>query len=127
MARTRTERQPRRRFVIALAVILAGLTAANLRAARVTGPHNPAEEAVAARGLIYLIVHGIEEYRDSTGTLPPSLEAVGLDEQGIEYRAKDTTYMLTASVTGGAIVYQHGQDLGAYRAALVNLIERARQ
>ncbi|NNG17776.1 MAG: hypothetical protein HKM89_14980 [Gemmatimonadales bacterium] len=127
MARTRTERQPRRRFVIALAILLAGLTAANLRAARATGPHNPAEEAVAARGLIYLIVHGVEEYRDSTGLLPPSLEAVGLDEQGIEYRAKDTSYMLTANLTGGAIVYQNGQDLGAYRAALVNLIERTRQ
>jgi hypothetical protein len=127
MARTRTERQPRRRFVIALAIVLAGLTAANLRAARTTGPHNPAEEAVAARGLMYLSVHGIERYRDSTGVLPPSLEAVGLDERGIEYRARDTAYILTAHVAGGAIVYQYGQDLGAYRAALVNLIERARQ
>jgi len=127
MARTRTERRPRKRFVIALAILLVGLTAANVRAARTTGPQNPAEEAVAARGLIYLIVQGLDDYRDSTGILPPSLEAVGLDEQGIEYRASDTAYILTANVTGGALVYQAGQDHGAYRAALVNLIERARQ
>lgn len=127
MARIRTDRKPRRRFVLALAILLAGLTAANLRAARTIGPHNPAEEAVAARGLMYLIVHGIERYRDSTGVLPPSLEAVGLDERGIEYRARDTAYMITADVAGGAIVYQYGQDLAAYRAALVHLVEGARR
>lgn len=118
---------PRRPFAWALAAVFIGLTIGNVH--RTLGPPNPGHPAdlASARALVYLTVQGIEEYRDSTGAFPPTLDAAGLDYPGLEYHPRAGGYSIaTAAVggSGGAVHFTLGDDLEPYRAAARAVIAR---
>ena len=113
--------RPRRSWgplLVVLIPVLVGLTAWNsFSMTRTTVAFSPPIETDAARFTIYLIAQAVEEYRDSAGALPPSLEYLDLDEEGIEYARLDDSYTLTASVGDNRIVYRAGEDLQEFWVA----------
>lgn len=85
----------------------------------------PALEEASARFTIYLIAQAVEEYRDSTASLPPDLASIDMDEEEIDYAVLDSTYTLTATVGRTMIVYRQGEDLTWYEDAFHELAEAA--
>jgi hypothetical protein len=76
----------------------------------------PMNEA-SRRFSIYLIAEGLRAYRDSTGTLPATLEQAGLDEEDIEYVTDGTSYRLVAVGDSTSLVYVEGADPARYGSA----------
>ncbi len=108
---------PVRILVVSLA-ILVPLTIWNvIQLTRVPVSISNIIEEESTRFSIYLAAQAIEEYRDSTGALPPSLEMLGAEEEEIIYEPADTTYVLSASVGKLNLVYHMGDDLTSYREA----------
>lgn len=111
-------RRSRGPLLVVLIPVLVGLTAWNIFSmARTTRAFSPPIETEAARFTIYLIAQAVEEYRDSAGTLPPSLGYLDLDEEGIEYARLDDSYTLTATIGDDRIVYRAGEDLQQFWVA----------
>ena len=84
---------------------------------RTTRAFSPPVETEAARFTIYLVAQAVEEYRDTAGTLPPSLEYLELDEDGIEYARVGDSFTLTATIGDDRIVYRAGEDLQQFWVA----------
>ena len=109
-------------LLVVLTPVLLALTAWNAYTMmRTPDAFTPPVEAEAARFTIYLIAQSVEEYRDSAGVLPPSLEYLDLDEDGIEYARLDDSYTLTATIGDNRIVYRAGEDLQQFWVAYESL------
>ena len=112
-------RQPRRLFVAALLVLFAVVLYEAVRPA--PAPFTQREELAFGRFAIFLAAVAVEAYRDSTGTLPASLSALGVDEQGLSYRSDGMTYALTVELAGEILSYSDGEDLTPYGEAFDEL------
>jgi hypothetical protein len=114
--------EPRRKsragWLLVTVPILLALTAWNVLRMRAEPESLSAPEQVAAtRFAVYLVAQGIEAYRDSAGTLPPTLAALGADDMGVEYARTDSTYTLRATVAGEVVRYRSGEDLRPFAQA----------
>jgi hypothetical protein len=78
-------------------------------------------EEASRRFSIYLIAEGIQAFRDSTGTLPATLEDIGLDEEGIAYRTNGQTYRIISLEGTKSIIYVEGDDPNHFATAFTVL------
>lgn len=108
-------RQPRPLFVAALVVIFGFVLYEAVRPA--PAPFTPSEELAFGRFAIFVAAAAIEAYGDSAGTLPASLEPLGVDQAGLSYWTDGTTYTLTAAMGGQTVHYRAGEDLTPYGEA----------
>jgi hypothetical protein len=107
-----------------LCAVFVGLTAWNVvRLLRDPPVFAPALEEEATRFTIYLVAQAVEEYRDSTATLPASLELIRMDEDGIVYAPANSTYTLWATIGGTRVEYRAGEDLTRFRDAYAVLTD----
>ena len=96
-------------------VIMIGLNVARIVTA--PDPFTPAEEEAGAMFTIYLVVQGVEAFRDSAGFLPVDLEGLDLDEEGLTYTVRDSSYTLHFQEEGITASYRSGENLAPYIAA----------
>jgi hypothetical protein len=82
----------------------------------------PAEVDAGARFKIYLAAQALKAFRDSAGTWPASLEAVGFAGEGLTYELSDTTYLLHTTIGGAPFTYRSGDDLAFFRDATQELV-----
>jgi hypothetical protein len=69
------------------------------------------DERMAAEWSIYMIIDGVETFRESTGHLPVSIEAIGLDDESVTYNVLGKIYSLTTTVGDREITYHDGDDV----------------
>jgi hypothetical protein len=125
--------QPRRRvqgpLLLVLLSVAATLTVWNVMAMTGGGVDslNAAEEEASARFTVYLIAQTLETHRDSTGTFPPTLETLNVNEEGVRYTSTGNAYELTAKFAEGQIVYRSGEDLSAFARAFEQLARKRAQ
>lgn len=84
-----------------------------------------AMEEASRRFSIYLIAEGIHAYRDSTSTLPATLEEIGLDEAGIAYKTNGATYRLITLDGTYSTVFVEGDNTDQLKKAYAVLEESA--
>jgi hypothetical protein len=84
---------------------------------RKLGTPSAALARASSRFDIYIIAQGLQEYRDSTGAFPATLEEADLDEEGIEYVTSGASYRLIAVEDSTSLVYTEGADLSRIEAA----------
>jgi hypothetical protein len=107
-----------RRILVVCLLVLVAVTSWNImQIFRVPAAVSLVIEEESARLLIYLAAQAIDEYRDSTKTLPTSLDAIGVDQSAIEYEMIDSTYTLTAVVGPTTLTYRDGDELSRFRDA----------
>lgn len=82
----------------------------------------PAELDAGVRFKIFLAAQALKVYRDSAGTWPPSLDAVGFAHEGLTYQVVDTSYILQANIGGAPVSYRSGDDLSFFRDASQELM-----
>lgn len=70
------------------------------------------------RASIFITVMGLEAHRSRTGAYPASLEVVGLDGQGLEYRLEGNQFVLQGAGVEPPLSYRPGQDLRPFELAL---------
>jgi hypothetical protein len=75
------------------------------------------EEAASAKVRIYLVAIVVLQHRDSTGTLPETLEALGIDDEHVSYVIADSGFQLNASVGKAIARYESGEDLAPFGEA----------
>jgi hypothetical protein len=116
--RVRPPRKQFGRWLIVLAPVFVALTAWNvIRLTRSPELVTPTEEAAAIRFSIYLVAQEIEGYRREHGVLPPSLEEINADIEGVTYSPADTGYVLSGTAAGETITYRSGADLTPFWSA----------
>jgi hypothetical protein len=77
----------------------------------------PTELDAGSRFKIFLAAQALKVYRDSTGTWPPSLDAVGFGNEGLTYELVDTTYVIQTTIGGAPVFYRSGDNLDFFRDA----------
>lgn len=113
------KRRSRLPILFALLPILTGLLAWNI-ARFVYSPavFTDAEIEADAMFTLFVTAQGLEAYWDSAGTLPPSLEAVQLDDEYLRYElVNDSIYILTVTDEATELVYRRGEDIARFNAA----------
>jgi len=72
---------------------------------------------------VYVTVLAIEAELDATGTLPPDLESMGMDAEGLTYMVdSDQQYTLVAQEEDVSVQYRRGDDLEPFRQAFEELL-----
>jgi len=82
----------------------------------------PAELDAGSRFKIFLAAQALKAYRDSVGTWPASLDAVGFGNEGLTYEVVDTAYVIHTTIGGAPAVYRSGDDLAFFRDASHELV-----
>lgn len=107
-----------------LATVLALTTWNVARAVRTPEVFSTEQEDAAARFHVYLLVQDIEAYRDSAGVVPPGLDVLGQEEEGITYTPERDGYVLTAIIEGEPVEYRSGESLEPFVSAYDELTGR---
>jgi hypothetical protein len=117
--RTRT----RRVLIFGLLPAFLVLLAWNLtRGAEAPQVFTPAEVDASTRFKVYLAAQALRVYRDSAGSWPATLDAVGFGNEGLTYQVQDTSYEIRTTIGGQAFVYRSGDPLDYFRDAPQELI-----
>ena len=82
----------------------------------------PAEVDAGSRFKIFLAAQALKAFRDSAGTWPASLDAVGFAHEGLTYEVVDTTYVIHTTIGGEPFTYRSGDDLDYFRDASEELV-----
>jgi hypothetical protein len=110
--------RPRRPLIWALSTLLLAVIGWNLTVlTRQPQVFSPEEEAASAKVRIYLVAVVVLQHRDSTGALPATLEALGLDDEHVTYVVADSGFQLSAAVGEAIERYQSGEDLTRFGEA----------
>lgn len=124
------DREPRSPVwrILSLAVVLVLAAGWNLIDSTSDRPaFSPEEEMAAAQAMIYLTVEALESYREESGSLPSSLDAIQAAEEGISYESGGgAAYRLSATVHGRSLVYREGDDLAPFVEAFTAISDRGR-
>lgn len=98
--------------LLGLLPILIGATAWNLSVLYSDAEiFTPQQTEASGYFSILVAYEEIEAYRDSTGGLPPSLEAIGADDTGLRYAPNGGAYVLTMMVGGTLVSFKDGDDI----------------
>ncbi len=118
----RPRRRNWKRWLAGLIPAFSALTAWNLlRAGAEPQVFTPEELAASLRFKIYVAAQAIRAFRDSAGTLPPSLQQIRMADDGLAYVRTDTTYVIVGSAGAVHVTYRQGDDLKPYGAAAQTL------
>lgn len=116
-----------RAWLAGLVTILLVLFAANLYLVlRRPEVVSPAKEEASARLTVYLVAQAIQAHRDSTHALPRDLTDLGVDDVGITYTPRESTYTLAVTLGQTELTYQSGESLEPYRRAALTLLQGLR-
>jgi len=85
-------------------------------------PYSSSEEDANARFTIFLVAEAVNAYRDSTGTLPTSLEPLGVDVTDCIYWTDGDMYSLTVDLGNREVTYHAGEPLLPYATAFDRVI-----
>ncbi|MGH7547324.1 MAG: hypothetical protein ACREMM_04015 [Gemmatimonadales bacterium] len=125
LARPRRARQPL--YLLGLVGLFLGLTGWNV--VRATDPpavYSPQEWEASLRFRIYLAAQAVEAYRESTGALPTTLAALGIDDEGFSLVPGDSTYTIVAQHAPQRLSYRRGDDLAPFASAYAALARGGR-
>jgi len=112
-----------KKLLLVLLPLLLGLTAWNfVRFSGETIIVTQEEEVQSAEFSIYMIIDGIDSYREANGRLPWNLEMLALDEEMITYEVSGSSYSLTAKVGTQLVTYNDGDDITPFAEAFDRLI-----
>ena len=112
-------------YSLGLLPVLLGLTIWNLtRSSHPPVVFTPEEVEAGIRFKIFLAAQGVEAYRDSVGTWPRNLAAVGMADEGLVYRLVDTSYTVADTSGGVPLVYHGGESLALFSDAYGFLARR---
>lgn len=109
-------------LLVFLGIVLAGVVAWNVWFFEFAGIPAPETERTALQGSVFLAQQAVEVYREENGALPPSLDEVGADEEGLVYTPSGESYSITATGEHGSVVFRRGDPLEPYRAAFQFLL-----
>lgn len=121
------EPQPKQRspipMLVVLLLLLFGLLAWNLARIVAKPPAFTAEEVQQERLFtLFVTSRELETHLDTARTLPPSLETLDLELEGLSYqRVNDSVYVLTAEAGTTQVAYRRGDDLSRF-ATVVNMV-----
>ncbi|MGI9626813.1 MAG: hypothetical protein ACR2QM_08255, partial [Longimicrobiales bacterium] len=115
-----------RRKILAFTVVLCGgILGLDLYTKEPPPPvFSDAELNASLEFLVYLTVQGVEEFRERTGTLPPSLEAAGLDDPFVRYEAMESGFRVEAQQGSRSLVFNEGDDIQPLAASFWALQRR---
>ena len=105
-----------------LSVLLLAVCSWNFYYFFLSGDPSPEFEATALQASVFIAQQAGESIREETGSLPPSLDEAGADEEGLEYTVSATGYVLTATGEHHAFTYTEGGDLTPFEAAFRSLL-----
>jgi hypothetical protein len=109
----------RGRALIVLVPVFLVLTGWNLL--RTTQPPPPVPDDLVVEGAhmaVYVAAEALFQHQDSTGTLPRSLRAIGLEDVPVRYEPDGREFLLTARARGRSISYDSRDDLNDFVASL---------
>lgn len=120
----RGRKNPRYKTLGILLLVLVVLIGLNVvRMVTAPDPFTPAGEEASAALTVYLVVQGLEAFRDSAGFLPADLESLDLDEEGLRYTVQDPGYVLQYQEGEVTVSYRSGESLAPLIAAY-DVLER---
>jgi hypothetical protein len=106
------------RHLLWLMPIFLGLTGWNVwRSGRPPAVLSDAQLTASRRLNVYLAVEAVQEYKRTTGALPPTLEVAGITTPGLVYTTADPSYTVSDTTGPNALIYRSGQDLSMFAAA----------
>ena len=82
----------------------------------------PASPDDSAKETIYVTVLALTAEFEETGAFPETLEAIGMDHEGLTYWLGPGGYSLTAVEDGMTAEYRSGEDLTPFREAFEALV-----
>ena len=106
-------------LLIALALVLGVLLWLNLAD---TDGANTVPVRTSLQETIYVTALALNAEMEATGSFPPDLETLGLDDETLVYAPDSDGYTLVAEAEGVQVEYHHGEDLGPYREAFESLL-----
>jgi len=117
------QRRPRgKRMLLILGPLFVVLSAWNVvRALDEPVVFTVQQEEADARFTIYLVAQELAAYRDTAGTLPANLEALGLEDDYLQYARADDGYRLTFELDEIYLTYRSGEDLAPFADGYVSL------
>lgn len=114
-------------YSLGLLPVFLGLTIWNLtRAGELPEVFTPEELDAGVRFKMYLAAEAVEAYRDSLGTWPRSLAAVGMADEGLVYHIVDSSYTVADTTGGVPLVYHGGESLSLFADAYAFLAQKKR-
>ena len=84
--------------------------------------HPPVPLRTSLMESIYVTALALDAELEETGSLPPNLEAVGMDDPTLTYVPGSDGYVLVAKSGEVRIEYRQGEDLRPYREAFEQLL-----
>ncbi|MFC1660274.1 hypothetical protein ACFL3S_02250 [Gemmatimonadota bacterium] len=103
-----------------LGVLLAAFVAVgawNVRVLAQASEISPAQAQATLQASIYLAAKSLDAELQETGSLPPTLDHLGIDGGGLLYRSLGNGYELVAEDGDRSISFRSGDDLGPFEAA----------
>jgi hypothetical protein len=104
-------------LLLSLAPVFLGLTIWNILRASGEPVIAPQDLEASVRFSIYLTAQELNAYQDSSGSLPPSLTVVGMEDDGIVYARGEAGYVLSARVGERVLQYRQGDSWASFAAA----------
>ena len=109
-------------LLVGLFVVLGSLLALNAYEASFSGQVYSDLRETHVRVAIYVAVLALEDQVKTTGTYPPDLETIGMDQEGLTYTRGSGGYTLIAEEEGARVEYRSGDDMEPFRAAFEALL-----
>lgn len=114
--------QIRPSLLVGLFLVLATLLALNAYEASFSGQVYSDLRETHLRETIYVTVLALDAEGKTTGSYPPDLETIGMDEEGLTYTRGSDGYTLIAEGEGIRVEYRSGDDMEPFRAAFEALL-----
>jgi multidrug efflux pump subunit AcrA (membrane-fusion protein) len=77
---------------------------------------------LALQETIYVTALALNAEVEATGSLPPDLEAIGMDKEGLYYQVTGEGYNLTAQEGDVTVEYHQGENLEPFQKAFEELL-----
>jgi hypothetical protein len=117
-------RKVERRLLTVLLLVFIGVGAWNIRVLTQAQVSSLSQTVVDLEASIYLAAKTIDAEIEDHGTLPSSLDELGIDDEGLTYRANGSGYELEVRNGEHAVSYRSGQDLSRFEAAFRALMDQ---
>jgi len=114
--------QLRPSLLVGLVVVLATLLTLNVYEATFSYQVYSDLRETHLRETIYVTVLALDAEGKTTGSYPPDLETIGMDEEGLTYTRGSDGYTLIAEGEGIRVEYRSGDEIEPFRAAFEALL-----
>lgn len=117
-------RKVERRLLTVLLLVFIGVGAWNIRVLTATQTLSPSQTVADLEASIYLAAKTIDAELEDQGSLPLTLNELGIDDDGLTYRTTEGGYELEVRVGRHTVSYRSGEDFSRFEAAFKALTEQ---